>query len=78
MPDTLTPLLLSAPDVARLLAVSVATTWRLESAGKLPAPLRIGGSTRWRHAEIVAWVEAGMPDRRNWQAMAANGRGRSA
>lgn len=57
------PLLLSARDVARLLSVSVATVWRLESAGKVPKSIKVGGSTRWRYADIAAWIDAGCPGR---------------
>lgn len=53
--------LLSAERFAGLLDVSVRTLWRLRSAGKLPEPIRIGGSVRWRVTDIQAWMETGCP-----------------
>lgn len=59
------PLLLSAEKVAELLNISIRTLWRLRAAGKLPAPVRLGGSVRWRPEEIAAWVNNGCPE--NWR-----------
>ena len=50
--------LLKAPDVARLLSVDARTVWRWASAGVIPAPLRIGGTTRWRKSDIDSLIEA--------------------
>ena len=62
-PSSETPsLLLSAQMLAKRLAVSVRTLWRLRSTGKLPEPVRLGGAVRWRAADIDAWVAAGCPD----------------
>lgn len=65
------PLLIGAKEVARLLGRSERSVWRDEGTGRLPQPVRLGGSKRWRLAEIRAWVEAGCPDRRNWQQIRA-------
>lgn len=54
-------LLLTADEVAQLLGISTRTLWRLCSAGRCPPPLRIGGNTRWRRAEIETWVVQGCP-----------------
>ena len=57
------PLLIDARDLARLLTVSPATIWRMRAAGRLPAPIRLTGSTlRWRRSEVLAWLDAGCPD----------------
>ncbi|TWT41393.1 helix-turn-helix transcriptional regulator [Botrimarina hoheduenensis] len=53
--------LLSAHQVAALLQVSTRTVWRLLSSGELIEPLRVRGNTRWRRAELDAWIEAGCP-----------------
>jgi predicted DNA-binding transcriptional regulator AlpA len=54
--------------------------WRDDAAGRLPRAVRIGNSKRWIYAEVVAWLEAGAPPRREWEAMQditkRNGRGR--
>jgi excisionase family DNA binding protein len=57
-------LLVTAEKLAELLCVSVRTIWRLDSAGKLPAPLRFGGNVRWQQSDITAWLLAGCPSRR--------------
>jgi excisionase family DNA binding protein len=54
-------LLISAEHLARLLDISVRTLWRLRSAGKLPDPIRIGGSVRWNAQEIDEWIAEGCP-----------------
>ena len=56
------PLLLAADRVAELLDISTRTLWRLRAAGKLPSPVKIGGSVRWRAKEIENWIEAGCPE----------------
>jgi excisionase family DNA binding protein len=50
--------LLKADEVAQMLAISTRTLWRLVSVKKCPAPVRVGGSTRWRASEVEAWVES--------------------
>ena len=50
--------LLKAQDVSSLLGVNTRTIWRWASAGVIPAPLRIGGATRWRQADIDRLIEA--------------------
>ena len=43
-------------DVKRLaekLSASVRTVWRLVSAGVLPKPVQVGGSTRWFESDIA-------------------------
>jgi excisionase family DNA binding protein len=51
-------ILLKANEVAQMLSISTRTLWRLVSVKKFPAPVRVGGSTRWRAAEVEAWVES--------------------
>lgn len=63
------PLLLNAAEVGRLCGISTATVWRWDAAGWLPRPVRLGGTTRWRAADLAAWTDAGCPDRTAWQAM---------
>jgi predicted DNA-binding transcriptional regulator AlpA len=64
------PLLLPAPAAAVLCGVSEATWYRIMSANRCPAPVRLSrGCVRWRAEELRRWVEAGCPDRRTWEAM---------
>lgn len=55
------PLLITAAELARLLKISTRTLWRLQSAGRLPAPVRFGGTVRWRQDEVRNWIAEGCP-----------------
>ncbi len=55
------PLVLSAEQLAKLLDISERTLWRLLSSGKLLKPVRFGGNTRWRYAEVMKWLDEGCP-----------------
>ncbi len=57
------PLLIDIHTLAALLTRSVASLERDQAAGRLPAPVRIGGSKKWRRSDIEAWVAAGCPAR---------------
>jgi len=61
--------LLRAVDVGRILNLSKRQIFRLNSSGKIPASLRIGGAVRWAESTIAEWLAAGAPDRRTWEAM---------
>jgi prophage regulatory protein len=64
------PLLIDARRAAALLGVSTATWYRMASAGRVPAPVRLSaGCVRWRAAELAAWTSAGCPDRRTWELL---------
>ena len=75
-------LLLPAARAAALCSVSSATWWRWQAAQRIPSPVRIGATVRWRAEELAAWVEAGCPDRKTWEALReaaqASGRPRQA
>jgi prophage regulatory protein len=62
-------LAVSARELSEMLNVSLRQVWRLSSAGKLPKPIRLGGSVRWNRQEVTDWFEAGCPDRKVWEAM---------
>jgi predicted DNA-binding transcriptional regulator AlpA len=42
--------------VAGLFGISAPTVWRHARSGKLPAPRKIGASTRWSVAELRAFL----------------------
>lgn len=65
-------LLVSAADASSACGLSTQTWWRLHSAGKVPAPIKLGGSTRWRVDELHAWVAAGCPSRAEWEEVKKN------
>ena len=50
------PLLIKADEVARLVAISTRTLWRLVGAGLFPRPVQVGRSTRWRVADVEDWI----------------------
>lgn len=61
--------LLSAQAVGEMLSLSKRQIFRLNSCGKIPAPIRVGGSVRWSESTISAWLRAGAPDRKTFEAM---------
>jgi predicted DNA-binding transcriptional regulator AlpA len=64
-------LVVDAKRLAKLLCAGVRTVRTWDAAGKLPAPIRIGGRVVWRVDEIRAWLDAGAPDREKWAAIRA-------
>lgn len=57
-------LLLTATQIAAMCVVSSRTVWRWDSAGILPSPVRIAGTTRWRRADVESWIQAGCPSKK--------------
>jgi predicted DNA-binding transcriptional regulator AlpA len=55
-------LLISAEKLAQMLDISVRSLWRLRAGGKIPAPVRLGGSVRWRTHEVQVWIDSGCPE----------------
>lgn len=62
-------MLIDARELAGLLGLSLRSVRRLDCAGKLPQPVRIGSAVRWRVQEVVAWLEADCPDRAQWETL---------
>ena len=60
--------LLSAKELAGKLLLSARTVWRLRSAHKLPKPVCVGGSIRWRLSDIQRWLRLDCPDQRTFDA----------
>ncbi len=42
-----------------LLGLGERTVWKLSAAGQLPKPVRMGRTTRWRRADLEAFLQAG-------------------
>lgn len=73
------PALLRAPAAAAFCSLSTASWYRHDAAGRVPAPVRIGGCVAWRRAELLSWINAGCPPRAEWEARDATARnGKSA
>lgn len=61
--------LLTAAAVGEMLSLSKRQIFRLNSSGKIPAPVHIGGSVRWLlETDIVPWLVMGCPDRKTFEA----------
>lgn len=65
------PLVADARRLAALLNLGLRTIRSLDAAGRLPAPIRIGGRVLWRIDDVRAWLAAGAPDRATWEARRA-------
>ncbi len=48
--------LLRARDLAAVLNMGESSVWRHVKNGDIPKPIKIGGSTRWRRADIEAII----------------------
>lgn len=70
MEATVQSTLMGVNDVAGFLGVSARQVWNLRSQGLLPEPVRLGRSSRWRRAELVAWIDAGCPALDEWTEIA--------
>jgi len=53
--------------LADCLGVSIRHVRRMDAAGLLPGPVRLGGAVRWVAADIEGWLRAGCPDRQSWE-----------
>lgn len=60
--------LLTAKAVGEVLSLSKRQIFRLNSAGKIPAPVRIGGSVRWRQGDVERWIAWDCPDKKTFEA----------
>jgi len=61
--------LLRRREAAHACGLSPASWDRLVSAGRTPAPIRLGVRLVWRVAELQAWADAGCPPRAEWEAL---------
>ena len=69
-PVATVPVLMTVADLAAMLNTSQRSIYRFSAEGKIPRPARLGQQPRWRRAEVEAWIEAGMPSRKQWEAIA--------
>jgi predicted DNA-binding transcriptional regulator AlpA len=67
--DDASKLLLRAAEVALALGIGKRHLAALNSSGRLPRPIQLGRSVRWRAEEIRDWVAAGAPCRDRWEQM---------
>ncbi len=55
----MTDKLIDVKGVAERLGVSARQVWKLAAAGRLPAPVRLGRSVRWRESDIADFIRVG-------------------
>ena len=67
------PPMLTVDGVAKMLACSPRSIYRLADAGRIPPPVRIGGLVRWPRAALEQWIAEGCPVPRNRQNWPKNG-----
>jgi len=61
------PIGLSASDAAAMLGISESHFYSLHKLGRLgPLPRRMGRTVRWSRLELLAWFDAGTPQRNKW------------
>ena len=53
--------LMTVEAVAAMLAVSSRHIYRLADSGKMPRPVKLGGSNRWDREVIENWIEESCP-----------------
>ena len=68
--------LLNVKDVAARLRISQRQVWKLLASGRIPVPVRLSRSVRWRADDIDQWVRLGCPSRECFEAECAAGVGR--
>ena len=51
-------ILVTAVEGAGMLSMGRSTFWRAVGAGMLPQPVRIGGLTRWRVADLMRAIDS--------------------
>ncbi|MBX3459220.1 MAG: helix-turn-helix domain-containing protein [Planctomycetes bacterium] len=67
MSQTMESPLLEAAEAAEYLRVSRALLYEMHRDEKCPAPVRMGRRVLWRKDELLAWVNAGCPERAAWE-----------
>ena len=65
--------LLTAKDAAKICRLSKRSWFRLSSAQKIPKPVKIGGSVRWKQSDVELWLEWDCPDRKTFEVLKKTG-----
>jgi len=69
-----TPLAVDAARICREILPDIGLrTWRrMDSAGKVPRGMRVGGKKLWAVEDLRLWVELGCPDRETFERARAD------
>lgn len=54
--------LLNVTEVAEALGCTTRTVRRWAAEGRMPSPLRIGRTVRWRQSDLESWIANGCPN----------------
>ena len=54
-------ILLSVNEVAAILELNQQTVRNMANDGRMPKPIKVGGSVRWKKDTIFEWIESGCP-----------------
>jgi predicted DNA-binding transcriptional regulator AlpA len=65
------PLLVDTEQAAAACGIGRATWFRLKSAGKTPAPVKLAGRVLYRVEDLRLWVSLGCPSRKEFEARKA-------
>jgi predicted DNA-binding transcriptional regulator AlpA len=68
-------LLVDSEQAATICAIGRSTWFRLRSAGKTPAPVKLGGRVLYRVEDLCQWVALGCPPRKEFEARKAAAQG---
>ena len=63
--------LLTVKDLSGRLRISTRQVWKLLASGRIPKPVRLSRSVRWRLGDIEDWVDMGCPSREVFEARKA-------
>jgi hypothetical protein len=65
------PLMVRAPEAARLCGTSEASWWRWVAGHLCPAGVRVAGQRLWSRRSLALWVRWGCPSRAEFEARLA-------
>jgi predicted DNA-binding transcriptional regulator AlpA len=63
--------LIDRATFAQMLGRSLRSFDADRAANRLPHPITLGGSLKWRREEVMRWIEAGCPSANKWAEMEA-------
>ena len=63
--------LITVKTLSKMLVTSVRSIWRYRSSGRLPKPVFVGSSVRWKMSDIQLWIEWDLPSQMEFEALKA-------
>jgi predicted DNA-binding transcriptional regulator AlpA len=61
--------LIDIAEMSEMLNRSVRSLFADKAVGRLPKPIQLGNSIRWRRHEILRWIDAGCPEAAVWERL---------